>query len=361
MKIGIIGLPASGKTTIFNALTRGNAEVGGFGASRSANVGVAHVPDERVDILTGMFKSKKTVYAEVQYVDLPGSSSGDLFEGEAMAHLQQVDAILHVARAFEDASVPHLEGSVDYKRDIEKVAFDILFADIALLERRIERITASLKGLKVADRTEAEKNIETLKRLQGDLENGIALRDRDLESAEAKAISDTFTLSSLPLLVALNIGEDDVSNTAELEREMAGLLEGRSTGGAAICGSLEAELVGLSEEEEEEMRTGLDAGEPGLSRMIKLSYSVLGLNSFLTVGEDETRAWTISIGTLAPKAAGVIHSDIERGFIRAETVAYDDFIECGSMAEARNRGLFRQEGRDYVVQDGDIVNFLFSV
>jgi hypothetical protein len=361
MKIGIIGLPASGKTTIFNSLTRGKADTGGFGATRSANVGVAHVPDERVDILTKMYKSKKTVYAEVTYVDLPGSSSGDLFEGEAMAHLQQVDAILHVARAFEDGSVPHLEGTVDYKRDIEKVSFDILFADIALLERRAERLTGSLKGLKVSDREEAEKNIETLKRLQGDLENGVAFRDRDLNDSEARAISDTFTLSSLPLLVTLNIGEDDIENTADLEAELSGLLDGKSTGGAAICGSLEAELVGMSEEEEAEMRAGLDAGEQGLSRMIKLSYKVLGLSSFLTVGEDETRAWTVNIGSLAPKAAGVIHSDIERGFIRAETVAYDDFIECGTMAEARNRGMFRQEGREYVVQDGDIVNFLFSV
>ncbi|MBP39309.1 MAG: redox-regulated ATPase YchF [Chloroflexi bacterium] len=361
MKIGIIGLPASGKTTIFNSLTRGKADTGGFGVARSANVGVAHVPDERVDILTRMFKSKKTIYAEVTYVDLPGSSSDDLFEGEAMAHLQQVDAILHVVRDFEAGSVPHRQGSVDYKRDIEKVAFDILFADIALLERRIERLTGSLKGLKSADRDEAEKNIDTLKRLQEDLENGTAFRDRDLDPAETKAISDTFTLSSLPLLVALNIGEDDIADTAELEQELAKLLDGRSTGGAAICGSLEEELVGMPAEEEAEMRAGLDAGEPGLSRMIKLSYKVLGLNSFLTVGEDETRAWTINIGVLAPKAAGVIHSDIERGFIRAETVAYNDFIECGTIAEARNRGLFRQEGRDYVVQDGDIVNFLFSV
>ena len=163
------------------------------------------------------------------------------------------------------------------------------------------------------------------------------------------------------MLVALNIGEDDIPNTAAVEEEMAALLDGRSTGGAAICGSLEAELAGMSEEEEAEMRAGLDAGEPGLSRMIKLSYNVLGLNSFLTVGEDESRAWTIPIGALAPKAAGVIHSDIERGFIRAETVAYQDFIDAGSMAEARNRGQYRQEGRDYVVQDGDIINFLFSV
>ncbi|MDA1279980.1 MAG: DUF933 domain-containing protein [Chloroflexi bacterium] len=361
MKIGIIGLPSSGKTTIFNALTRGKANTGGFGTSRSTNVGVAHVPDERVNILSGMFKSRKTTFAEVIYVDLPVSASGELFDGEAMGQLQQVDAILLVARAFEDGSVPHLSGTVDYRRDIEKVTFDILFADIALLERRIERINDSLKTLKVADRENAIKSVETLKRIQADLENGTAMRDKALDASEKKAISNTFTLSRLPLLVALNIGEDDLANTKELEQVLSGLLAGKSIGGAAICGKLEAELVGLSPEEEAEMRSGLAAGESGLSRMIKLSYGVLGLSSFLTVGEDETRAWTVNTGTAAPKAAGVIHSDIERGFIRAETVAYDDFVQCGSMAEARNRGQFRQEGRDYVVKDGDIINFLFSV
>ena len=361
MKIGIIGLPSSGKTTIFNALTRGKAETGGFGAPRSANVGVAHVPDDRVDILTDIFKSKKKIYAEVTYVDIPGSSSGDMFTGEAITHLQQVDAILHVARAFEDASVPHTEEAIDYKRDIEKAAFDILFADIALIENRIERIGANLKALKASERDEAVKNIESLKQIQVDLENGIAFRDRTLNPSQKRAISDTFTLSSLPLLFAVNIGESDIVSTDSMEQELDELLPGKYTGAAVICGSLEAELVDMPLEEEIEMRSGLNAGESGLWRMIKLSYRVLGLSSFLTVGEDETRAWTIINGTLAPKAAGVIHSDIERGFIRAETITYEDFMDCGTMTEARNRGLLRQEGREYVVQDGDIVNFLFSV
>ena len=361
MKIGIIGLPSSGKTTIFNALTRGKAETGGFGAPRSANVGVAHVPDDRVDILTDIFKSKKKIYAEVTYVDIPGSSSGDMFTGEAITHLQKVDAILHVARAFEDASVHHTEGAIDYKRDIEKAAFDILFADIALIENRIERIGANLKALKASERDEAVKNIESLKQIQVDLENGIAFRDRTLNPSQKRAISDTFTLSSLPLLFAVNIGESDIVSTDSMEQELDELLPGKYTGAAVICGSLEAELVDMPLEEEIEMRSGLNAGESGLWRMIKLSYRVLGLSSFLTVGEDETRAWTIINGTLAPKAAGVIHSDIERGFIRAETITYEDFMDCGTMTEARNRGLLRQEGREYVVQDGDIVNFLFSV
>lgn len=361
MKIGIIGLPSSGKTTVFNALTRGYADTGGFGATRSANVGVARVPDLRVDRLSEIYKPKKQTYAEVTYVDLPSNTSGDLFEGEALVHLQKVDAILLVVRAFENQAVPHMDGAVNYKRDIEKVTFDILFADIALLERRIERLTVSQKGLKSAERDQTVKIIRHLKRLQADLENGIALRDRDLNTAEKLAVSDTFTLSSLPLLIALNIGDDSIIDATSFESEVSNLLRGKLTGSAAIAGSLEAELVKMSAQEENEMRAGLSAGESGLSKMIKLSYSVLGLNSFLSVGGDEVRAWTVVTGSMASEAAGIIHSDIERGFIRAETVSFNDFMECGNMSEARARGKLRQEGRHYIIQDGDIVNFLFSV
>jgi GTP-binding protein YchF len=364
MRIGIIGLPASGKTTVFNALTHGAAEAGGFGASRSANIGVAHVPDERLDRLTEIFKPRRTVPAEVTYVDLPGAhgqTDGDLFTGEVIGHLQRVDAVLHVVRAFEDPAVPHALGSVDYRRDIEKVEFDIQFADISLLDRRIERIRESMKGLKAAERTQAEKNIAFLQQLQGELEEGAALRDRKFTEEEARAVSDSFLLSRLPLLVALNIGDADLGRSDELDEELAELLKGEMAGGAALCGKLEAELSELSPEEEAEMRSGLDAGESGLDRMIRLSYRVLGLISFLTVGEDEVRAWTITHGTEAPRAAGTVHSDIERGFIRAEVVGYDDFMRAGSLAEARNKGTLRQEGRTYEMQDGDIVNFLFSV
>lgn len=364
MRIGIIGLPGSGKTTVFNALTRGSAESGSFGGSRSANIGVAHVPDGRLDRLTDIFKPKRTVRAEVTYVDLPGAHSGsadDLFSGEAMSHLQRVDALLHVVRAFEDPSVPHVSGSVDFRRDIEKVNFDILFADISLLDRRIERIKDSMKGLKSAERAQAEKNIEVLKALQEELENGTAARDKKFTEEQLRAISDTFLLSRLPLLVAVNIGEADLTNAGQLESDLAALLAGNKSGGAVLCGKLEEDLAQMSPEEEAEMRSGLDAGESGLSKMIRLSYEVLGLISFLTAGEDEVRAWTIQRDTLAPKAAGAVHSDIERGFIRAKVVSYDDFIAVGSLAEASSKGTLRQEGRDYVMQDGDIVDFLFSV
>ena len=364
MRIGIIGLPGSGKTTVFNALTRAAAEAGGFGASKSANIGVAHVPDVRLDRLTAIFKPKRTVHAEITYVDLPGAhgqGSGDLFTGEAIGQLQRVDAVLHVVRAFEDPSVPHTLGSVDYRRDIDQVSFDIQFADISLLDRRIERIRDVMKGLKASDRTQAENSIVVLQRLQQELEDGNAVRDRQFTAEESRAVSDTFLLSRLPLLVALNTGDADLGRADELDDELATLLPGAKSGGAAICGKLEAELRELSPEDEAEMRSGLDAGESGLDRMIRLSYQVLGLISFLTVGEDEVRAWTISDGIEAPKAAGAVHSDIERGFIRAEVVGYDDFVEAGSMAESRNRGQLRQEGRAYVMRDGDIVNFLFSV
>lgn len=364
MRIGIIGLSGSGKTTVFNALTRGSAESGSFGGSRSANVGVAHVPDERLDRLTEIFNPKKTVPAEVTYVDLPGATSADsadLFSGEAMGQLQRVDALLHVVRAFDNPAVAHILGTVDYRRDIEKVNFDVLFADISLLERRIERIKDGMKGMKAQERVQAAKNIEVLQALQAEMENGTSARDKNFSEEEIIAISDTFLLSKLPLLVALNVGEDDLGRSDELEAELAGLVAGNKSGGAVLCGRLEEELAQMSPEEETEMRSGLDAGESGLERMIRLSYSVLGLISFLTVGEDEVRAWTISQGATAPQAAGTVHSDLERGFIRAETVGYDDFMTAGSLAQARTNGALRQEGREYVVQDGDIVNFLFSV
>lgn len=326
------------------------------------------MPDERLDVLTGMFKPKRTVPAEVTYVDLPGVHTGagadtgaDLFTGESLAQLQRVDALLHVVRAFDDPSVPHVLGAIDHKRDIEKVNFDVLFADISLLDRRIERIKDGIRGMKAQERVQAEKNIEVLRALQQEMENGVAARDRSFTSEELSAISDTFLLSKLPLLVALNVGETDLERAEELERELLELVPGEKSGGTVLCGKLEEDLAQMSPEEETEMRSGLGAGESGLRRMIRLSYRVLGLISFLTVGEDEVRAWTIEFATPAPRAAGTVHSDLERGFIRAETVGYDDFIAAGSIAQARNKGSLRQEGREYVVQDGDIINFLFSV
>ena len=360
MKIGIIGLPSSGKTTVFNALTRGRAQPG-FGGGRGANVGVAHVPDDRLGALAKIFKPRRVVNAEVTYVDLPGSHTGDMFSGEALGQLQKVDALLLVARAFHNDAVPHPDGEVDWKRDLDKVSFDVTFADIALLDRRIQRMQEGMKSLKATERDQVAKNVDILKSIQVDLENGTPVRDRPPSDAEKRAISDTFLLSKLPLLVAVNISDDDLPNVPSIQQELDAALQGSGVGGAVICGQLEMDLAQMTPEEEAEMRLGLDAGESGLSRMIRLSYRVLGLVSFLTAGEDEVRAWTIEKDETAPEAAGAVHSDISRGFIRAEVVGYDDFMSCGGLAEARTKGLLRQEGREYVVKDGDIVNFLFSV
>ena len=365
MRIGIIGLPASGKTTLFNALTRGRAETG-FGSGRGANIGVAHVPDDRLNALTEMYKPRRTVPAEVTYVDLPGPAEydgpkGGMFAGEALTQLQTVDAVLVVVRAFEDASVPHVKSSTDWRRDIDDIGFDLLFADIALLDRRIERITKETKGAGQAERTRLAGNIEALRGLQAELEDGTPLRARAFTEQERQAVRDTFLLSALPFLVAVNIGEADIPNSDRITAESVEKVGAKRSGAVAICAQLEAELAGMDAEEEAEFRESMEAGESGLTRIITLSYDVLGLISFLTVGEDEVRAWTVERDTPAAVAAGRIHSDIERGFIRGEVVAYDDLIECGSQSEARTRGLLRSEGRDYLMQDGDTVNFLFSV
>ncbi|MCH8222104.1 MAG: redox-regulated ATPase YchF [Chloroflexi bacterium] len=365
MRIAIVGLPQSGKTTVFNALTRGSARVGEYSARPEANIGVAHVPDSRVDRLAEIYVPKKAVFAEVTYVDLPGPPAGThddsgMFSGSALTDLQQADALLHVVRAFADDSIIHTKGSVDWKRDAGDVAFDILFADIALIDRRIERL-GETKGLKAADRDEQLRQIEDLKAVQAALEAGTPIREQSFNDSQTRSIQNIFLVSSLPYLVALNIGESDVPNTEALEAEISSIVTGQGTGSAAICGSLEMELAQMEHEEESEFRQSLDVGEPGLHRMLRLSYDALNLMSFLTVGDDEVRAWTIPNGTPAVKAAGAVHSDIERGFIRAEIVSYDDLVELGSTSEARKAARLRSEGRDYVMQNGDVVNFLFSV
>jgi len=364
MRTGIIGLPLSGKTTVFNALTRGHAEVGAFSGERGVNVGSALVPDERLTKLGEMYPDDRQVHAEVTYVDLPGPPTGretDLFTGGAVNQLQQVDALLLVVRAFADEAVPHPLGGVDYRRDAEKALFDLLFADIATIDRRIERMRADMKGARAADRDATERAIAALTRLQSGLEAGVPVRAAGPDDAGKQALSGTSLLSSRPLLAALNIGEEDLPRSGALEAEINSALPGPGAGAAVICGKLEMELTELDETEEAEMRAGLGAGESGLNRMIRLSYEVLGLISFFTHGGGEVRAWSVASGTPAVNAAGRVHSDMERGFIRAEVVSYDDLIRSGGWPEARSAGVLRQEGRDYAVQDGDVINFLFSV
>ncbi|MBI4219993.1 MAG: redox-regulated ATPase YchF [Chloroflexi bacterium] len=365
MRIAIIGLPRSGKTTIFNAATRGRVAVGDFGAKAGQNIGVAKVPDSRLPRLAEMFNPQKVVQAEITYVDMPGPPPGQesapTFGGETVTQLQKSDALLHVVRGFQNPAVPHPKGSIDPWRDLEAVGFDLLFADIALIDRRIQRITEGLRGAKAADRDAALKDIDVLKTVQADFEAGKPVRSRSLSDAERRALRDTFLVSGLPYLVALNIDEENVPRASELEAELGRRVSGKRTGSAAIAGQLEMELGQMSPEDEAEFRSSLGAAESGMDRLIRLSYEATGLISFLTVGEDEVRAWSIEQGTVAVKAAGKVHSDIERGFIRAEVVRYDDLVTAGGLAEARKAGTLRSEGRDYLMKDGDVVNFLFSV
>jgi ribosome-binding ATPase len=273
-----------------------------------------------------------------------------------------MDGLIHVVRSFESAEVPHPEGSVDPARDIANMNLELAFADLALIERRIERLEAELRSVKAGERMVGEREIALLRRLQAGLEADENIRSQPLTAEEERVISSYRFLTQLPLLVVLNIGEDDISKREELEAEFQSRFGSAGLRVAAFCGKLEMELLDLSPEEAEEYRSELGLGEEtGLDRAIRLSYGLLGLLSFLTAGEDEVRAWTVHEGAAAPQAAGKIHSDLERGFIRAEVVTYDDLVTAGSLAEARKRGLLRTEGKSYVVKDGDVVNILFNV
>jgi GTP-binding protein YchF len=366
LAIGIFGLPRTGKTTIFNAVTRGHADTASFRTSGGQpNIGVAKVPDTRLDELAKISKPKKIVHAEVEYIDIPaapegmGKSKG--IGGEYLNVLQRCEALLMVCRSFENAAVPHVEDTIDPYRDAANLEMELMFSDMALLERREERIRTQLRSAKVSERDALNREQALVAKIREALENEVPVRAQELP-AEAKPILENFQLlSAKPLMIVFNIGEEDVERTAEIESEMASKLERPGVATAAICGKLEMELAQMEPEEEAEFRASLGAGEPSLDRMVRLSYDLLGLISFLTTGPDETRAWTIRKGMTAVEAAGRIHSDIQRGFIRAEIVSYADLVRTGSIAEAKKQAVFRTEGKQYVMQDGDVVNFLFNV
>ncbi len=364
MEIGIIGLPQSGKITVFNAVTRGHADTVPSGAGRShVNVGVAKVPDSRLQVLSDIFHSKRIVPAEVQYVDIPGTAEGISkgISGEHLNILQSCDAMLLVARAFEDPAVPHVEETVDPYRDAAILELELTFSDLGILERRGERVRAGLKGAKAAERSALMKEEELLLSIRTSLEREESLRQQRL-SPEALTLANNYNLlTGKPLVVLFNTGEEAAAESREVEEEMALRLGKPHLATAAFCGKLEMELAQMTPEEEAEFRSSLGAGESGLERMVRLAYGEVDLISFLTTGEDETRAWSVVRGSLAPQAAGKVHSDIERGFIRAEVVPFEELQRSGSMAEARRHGVLRAEGKQYVVRDGDVINLLFNV
>ncbi len=362
MEIGIIGAPRSGKTSLFNAVTRGSARIGVYSSGDTPNVGVVHVPDERVDALAAVFHPKRSVYADIRWVDFPVAGFGADGPGSRfLADIANLDAIVHVVRAFEDESVPHDEGSVDAQRDLEALELELTFADLGLIETRLKRIEAEARALKAGARGDLERDRALLERVQAHLEGGQGLRSLELSEAEGVALRNYQFVTRPPVLFVVNIGEDDLGRAEEIERQFAASAgEGASV--AALCAKVEAELAQMEPEEALEFRSelGLPAVSP-LDRAIQVAYELLGLQSFLTVGEDECRAWPVRRGASAPEAAGKVHSDIERGFIRAEIAGWREIVDAGSMAEVKRRGQLRTEGKSYLVQDGDVINFLFNV
>jgi len=366
MQIAIVGLAGSGKTTVFNTLTRGHAETGGYGGV-TLNVGVVKVPDQRLGRLAEIFKPKKIVQADVTYVDLPAppaSTDGRIgteeLPADHLARLRDSDALLHVVRAFEDAAHPHPSGSVDAARDLEQLDLEFLLADLAMTERRLERLKGSGKHGTQAEREAAEREEVVLRRIHEGLEAGTPIRDLDLDPDEAKAIRGFRFLSEKPVLALINVGEGELATAPAL---VQGIGEGYRHQHAlieALSAKIEMELGELDPDEAAAFMEELGITESGLDRVIALSYRLLGLVSFLTAGPDEVRAWPIPDGSSAVDAAGAIHSDLAKGFIRAETVAYEDLLTLGSMAEARKAGRLRSEGKTYRVKDGDVLEILFS-
>jgi GTP-binding protein YchF len=362
MDLGIIGYQRSGKTTIFNAVTRGNAQTGSYGAGVQPNIGVVKVPDERLEKLAKIFDPKKFTLADIRYIDFPGEafSSGQGPSPQFLAQLARCDALIHVVRAFTDETVPHPQQTVDAARDAAAMDLELAFADAGFIEKRLERIEAESRSMKAGERDAMERQVTLLTRLKAGLESDTPLRAEHMNEEETRMLVNYQFLTDKPLLVVLNIDDGDVARAAEIESQFAPKL-GEHAALAAIGGKIEAELAQMSEEEAVEFRNDMGITEPGLSRMIRMSYELTGLISFFTVGPDECRAWNVTRGATAPVAAGKIHTDLERGFIRAEVVRWDDLLAGGSMAEARKHGHLRQEGKTYVVQDGDCINVLFNV
>ncbi len=360
MKIGVIGVAACGKTTLFNALTGGEAGTGGYGASQ-IHIGVAQVADERVDALTEIFHPKKTTYATVDFADVPGlgesrEGASQRAEGESIPQaLEGADALVLVLRAFDDPGVPHPRGSVDPARDLGDMKLDLILRDLSVVERRRERLEKLVAKKKDPDEM---AEFELLGRLQGALEEGKPLSDQELGEKEIARLRGFGFLSAKPILVVINVGEDRINEPPEA---FAFVKEEVGTEPVVLCAQLEAELSQLPEEERDVFLSDYGLAQPARDRVILASFDLLGLQSFLTVGEDEVRAWPIRKGTSALHAAGTIHSDLERGFIRAEVVSYEDFMAAGSMAAARDRGILRVEGKEYEVKDGEIMHVRFNV
>jgi len=360
MKTGIIGLPQVGKTSLFRILTKAHLSEHAYANPREAHVGVAKVPDDRLDRLAALYNPKKLTHASVEYVDVGAIGQEALKESAYIGHLRNVDALAHVVRAFEDASIPHV-GPIDLLRDIKNVDFDLMVSDLGQIEKRLERVEKDLKKMRSAD---LEKEFELLKRAKAHLESERPLRELEMNAEDKKRFRGFMFLSEKPILYVLNVGESqelgkDLDN-AVAKYKLTEVAAKPNAAAAAVCGKVEAELAEMSDADAAEFLSSYGLKESGLVRLIRTTYALLGLISFFTAGEDECRAWTIPIHTRAVEAAGVIHTDLEKHFIRAETIRWDQLLDAGSEANARTRGTLRLEGKDYIVQDGDVMHIRHS-